>query len=330
MQTIKRIGIDLGGTKTSAVLLNAEGREIFRHRVSSPQNDYDATVKNIATLIATVKAEVREPADFFIGMGIPGTIDPITKRVKNANSIWLNHKPLKEDLEAAVGQEVKIENDANCFAVSEAVDGVAKGYGIVWGLILGTGCGSGIVINQQTLSGASGIGGEWGHNPLPSPRGNDEIPGPACYCGRTGCLETYISGTGFEKDYERATGTRIKSIEVMKLARTGDPVAIASFDRYLDRLARGIGAGINILDPHAIVLGGGMGNIDELYDRLPNLLMGIDAGGATHKDKQHVFDTSPQPIMRAKILRPTHGDDSGVRGAAYLWTAQTIQERLAR
>ena len=281
-----RIGVDLGGTKIEAVALDARGGETLRKRVPTPRGDYDAT-------IAAVAALVRECGEGRVGVGIPGALSRVTGLVKNANSTWLIGRPLKQDLERALGREVRIENDANCFALSEAADGAGKGARVVFGVILGTGVGGGIVVDGEVLVGPNAIAGEWGHNPLPLPSA-DDLPLPACYCGRAGCIETYLSGPGLSRDYEQATGQRL------------EPQAIAAlpfFRRYEERLARALAAVINLLDPDVIVLGGGMSNVDRLYTEVPRLWT------------RHVFSDH----VATRLARNVHGDSSGVRGAARLW-----------
>src|SRR5574341_2544400 len=247
-----RIGIDLGGTKIEAAAINASGREIFRKRVTSPRGDYELTVKAIVAL-------TNEAGEGSVGIGIPGAISPATGLVKNANSTWIIGKPLKADLEKALGREVRIENDANCFALSEAVDGAGKGAEVVFGVILGTGVGGGIVVRKQVLKGVNAIAGEWGHNPLPLPTA-DDLPLPPCYCGRAGCIETYLSGPGLARDHELVTGER-RSPE--QIAAESGP----SIQRYEERLARALAGVINVLDPDVIVLGGGMSNVARSEER---------------------------------------------------------------
>lgn len=319
-----RIGIDLGGTKTEVICLHrTNGKELYRHRVPSPQNDYNATVKNIADLVNLAEEKTGETGT--VGVGIPGTISTTTGLVKNANSTWLIGKPFDKDLSKALDRPVKIQNDANCFAVSEATDGAAAGKLSVFGVIIGTGCGAGLVINGKIQSGINGIGGEWGHNPLPYPRvyaknppkpqndGNNiahytkirecsEHPGPDCYCGRQGCLETYISGTGFKNDYARVTGENISTHDIIIRATEGHKAAISALDRYIDRLARGLAGVINIVDPEVIVLGGGMSNVNRLYQEVPKVW------------GKYIFSDT----VETALLPPRHGDSSGVRGAAWL------------
>jgi fructokinase len=287
-----RIGIDLGGTKTEILVLDqASGKEIYRRRVPT-ERTYEGVVRGIRALVQSAEAELDRSGT--VGVGIPGTISRDTGLVKNANSTWIIGKPLDRDLSDALGREVRLENDANCFAISEARDGAGTGAEVVFGVILGTGAGAGIVVNGKCLTGINGIGGEWGHNPLPWPR-DDERPGRACYCGKSGCIETWVSGTGFEAEYFEKTGERKSAKDV---AVAGDALS-----RYVDRLARSLAHVINILDPDMIVLGGGMGNVAELYEAVPR------AWG------KYVFSDS----VRTQLKPPIHGDSSGVRGAAWLW-----------
>ena len=296
-----RIGVDLGGTKTEAIALDAQGMELRRVRTSTPHGDYKGTVTTITSLVTQLETEVGASAT--VGVGIPGTIVAATGLVKNANSTWLNNRPLQEDLSAALQREVRCANDANCFAISEATDGAAAGVGITFGVILGTGCGGGIAIQGRIHAGQNGIAGEWGHIPLPWPTVR-EIPGPACYCGRSGCMETWISGTGFERDYQRCAGNALSAREILALARSGDLAATSAVYRLKDRIARGLAVMADILDPDMVVLGGGLSNIEELYDgELEQSIAMYSFGGGT---------STP-------IKRNLHGDSSGVRGAAWLW-----------
>jgi fructokinase len=283
-----RIGIDLGGTKIEALALDAAGREVIRKRIPSPRGDYAATVSAISSLVS-------EFGEGSVGIGIPGALSQVTGLVKNANSTWLIGQPLKEDLEKALGRPVKLENDANCFALSEATDGAGKGAAVVFGVILGTGVGGGIVVNGKVLSGANAIAGEWGHNPLPLPSGQD-LPLPDCYCGRAGCIETYLSGPGLARDHELRTGRRLPPEEIVSL---GDQ----SLERYVERLARALASVINLLDPEVIVLGGGMSKVGRLYTEVPRLW------------RRYVFSDH----VATRLAPPVHGDSSGVRGAARLW-----------
>jgi|SRR5438552_6824375 len=287
-----RIGVDLGGTKIEALALERSGREVFRKRVLTPRGDYPATVDAVAALVKEIGAGT-------VGVGIPGALSRLTGLVKNANSTWLIGRPLKQDLERALGREVRIENDANCFALSEAIDGAGKGARSVFGVILGTGVGGGIVLDGAVLIGRNAVAGEWGHNPLPLPTDAD-LPLPACYCGRSGCIETYLSGPGLERDHERLTGQQLSAREVAELE--GE-----ALDRYMERLARALAGVINIVDPDVIVLGGGMSNVRRLYTEVPRLWA------------RHVFSDH----VATRLLRNVHGDSSGVRGAAWLWDEQT-------
>ena len=283
-----RIGIDLGGTKIEALALDPAGREVFRKRVATPRDDYGAT-------ISAVKALVSQAGEGAVGIGMPGALSRVTGLVKNANSTWLNGKPLKQDLEKALGRPVRLENDANCFALSEAVDGAGKGASVVFGVILGTGVGGGVVFDQEIISGTNAIAGEWGHNPLPL-AGGDDLPLPPCYCGRAGCIETYLSGPGLARDHEKATGERLLP---EKIVQQGGQ----SLERYAERLARALAGVINVLDPDVIVLGGGMSNVARLYTEVPRLWA------------RHVFSDH----VATRLAPPVHGDSSGVRGAAWLW-----------
>lgn len=294
-----RIGIDLGGTKTEAIALDDGGTELLRHRVATPRN-YDGTVATIRDLVLEVEARLGQKGT--VGVGMPGVLSPQTGLVKNANSTWLIGKPFDVDLSTALDRPVRCENDANCLAVSEGTDGAGAGKRLVFGVIIGTGCGGGIAVDGRAHRGGNGVGGEWGHNPLPWPR-DDERPGPACYCGKSGCMETWISGTGFTQDHLRVTGQSLHGPEIVAKAKAGDAAAAATVERYTDRLARGLAHIINILDPDAIVLGGGMSNVDSLYEELPRRLPKLVFG-----------NEFASPILKAK-----HGDSSGVRGAAWLW-----------
>jgi fructokinase len=282
-----RIGVDLGGTKIEAIALDGE-RELKRRRVSTPRGDYEQTVEAVAAL-------VREMGQGSVGVGIPGALSRMTGLVKNANSTWLIGRPLKEDLQHAIGREVRLANDANCFALSEARDGAGKEAEVVFGVILGTGVGGGIVVRGHVLTGPNAIAGEWGHNPLPAPTPED-LPLPACYCGRAGCIETYLSGPGFVADHERRTGERLSAEEIVALQAE-------SLGRYEERLARALTSVINVLDPDVIVLGGGMSNVARLYTEVPRLW------------SKHVFSDH----VATRLARNAHGDSSGVRGAAWLW-----------
>jgi fructokinase len=294
-----RIGIDLGGTKIEGIAIRGSD-EAARMRVETPRGDYAATIEAVA---ATVEAlEQRAGSSASVGVGIPGTISSATGLVKNANSVWLIGKPLQKDLERRLGREVRIANDANCFAVSEAADGAATGAQTVFGVIVGTGAGAGIVVDGQVLTGPNGIAGEWGHNPLPWPC-DDERPGPACYCGRHGCIETFLSGPGLQADYERHAGRSLTSAAIVQAAAGGDQEARDALGRYAGRMARALASIINVLDPDVIVLGGGMSNMSQLYVEVPRLW------------GPFVFSDT----VATRLVRARHGDASGVRGAAWLW-----------
>jgi fructokinase len=301
-----RIGIDLGGTKIEGLAMNATGRELARLRVPTPRDDYAATIAAIAEV--TSELEKRTQRVGSVGVGIPGTVVASTGLVKNANSTWLNGRPLCDDLSAAMGREVRCANDANCFAVSEAVDGAAAGYGVVFGVIVGTGCGGGVAFHGKVHNGPNGLAGEWGHTPLPWMHA-DEFPGPACYCGKHGCVESWISGTGFARDYEHVTGRRVRSEEIVAAADAGEADALAAFDRLEDRMARSLSTIINVLDPDAIVLGGGLSRIDRIYEGIDRRLGEYCFGGR----------------VEVKLLRALHGDSSGVRGAAWLWNESKVE-----
>lgn len=297
-----RIGIDLGGTKIEGILLDANGQERARRRIASPQGDYGATLDAIAGVIETLEAE---GGPCRIGVGIPGAVSPATGLIKNANSTWIIGHALDRDLAQRTGREVRIANDANCFVVSEAADGAAKGVAVAFGVIIGTGVGGGIAIGAQPLGGANAIAGEWGHNPLPWPT-DAERPGPRCYCGKTGCIETFLSGPGLARDYAANGGTDVSGGEdIAARAAVGEPAAEAALVRYEQRLARALAHVVNILDPDVIVLGGGLSNLDRLYTAVPALW------------GQWVFSDA----VTTPLVKNRHGDSSGVRGAAWLWPA---------
>jgi fructokinase len=296
------IGIDLGGTKIELLALGGDGRERFRKRIATPREDYAATLEAIGSLVRAAESALGERAT--VGIGIPGALSRVSGLVKNANSTWLIGKPLKQDLERRLERELRLANDADCFALSEAVDGAGRGAGTVFGVILGTGVGGGIVVDGRALTGPNAIAGEWGHNPLPLPRDTD-LPLPPCYCGRAGCIETYLSGPGMERDHEAATRLRRTTYDIVAGARDGDAQCRATLARYEERLARSLAGVINILDPDVIVLGGGMSNVESLYDRVPRLW------------GRYVFSDR----VDTKLARHVHGDSSGVRGAAWLWGA---------
>ena len=294
-----RLGVDLGGTKIECIALDEVGRELLRVRTDTPQGDYARTIEAIARLV--VDAEQRLGGKGTVGVATPGALSRATGRLKNSNSVCLNDRPLLDDLERALARPVRIANDANCFALSEATDGAAAGAGSVFGVILGTGVGGGIVIGGRVIDGPNGIAGEWGHNPLPR-IGDDDLPLPACYCGRSACIETYLSGPAMSADHRRRTGETLAPAQIA-LRAAADPGCEATFSRYCERLARALATVINILDPEVVVLGGGLSNIEALYTRLPRLW------------GRHVFSDD----VRTRLLRHRHGDSSGVRGAAWLW-----------
>jgi fructokinase len=300
-----RIGIDLGGTKIEGLALDEAGGELARLRVATPQHDYAATVKAIVDVVADLERRVGASEAASVGVGIPGTVVQATGLVKNANSTWLNGQPLERDLSLALGRPVRCANDANCLAVSEATDGAAAGAGLVFAVILGTGCGGGVAMNGRVHVGPNGVGGEWGHNPLPW-AAEDELPGPQCYCGKFGCIETWISGTGLANDHLRVTGQSLTGPEIVAASEAGDAAAEASVARLEGRIGRALASVVNLLDPDAIVIGGGLSKVDRLYARLPELIA------------RHLFGGGAlaTPVRKAK-----HGDASGVRGAAWLWPA---------
>jgi fructokinase len=298
-----RIGIDLGGTKIEALAIDGKGKELARHRIDTPREDYEATIGAIVGLVGWVEEATGSVGS--VGAGIPGSVSSLTGLVKNSNSTWLNGRPFHRDLAAALGREVRVANDANCLAVSEASDGAAAGRRVVFGVILGTGCGGGIAVEGKVHTGPNGVAGEWGHNPLPwaTP---EEYPGPVCYCGKRGCMEMWVSGTGMALDYRNATGRERTARQIVADFEAGDREAAATVDRFEDRLARGLAQAINILDPDAIVLGGGVSRAQHLYRTLPERLPAYVFGGEA---------TTP-------VLQAMYGDSSGVRGAAWLWPSR--------
>ena len=301
-QPAMRIGIDLGGTKIEALALDPSGNELLRYRVDTPRDDYPGTIAAIAGLVRRLESETGSTGS--VGAGIPGSVSRRTGLVKNANSTWLNGMPLAEDLSAELAREVRVANDANCLAVSEATDGAAAGHHVVFGVILGTGCGGGVAIDGTVHAGPNGVGGEWGHNPLPWPSG-DECPGPACYCGKLGCMEMWISGTGVARDFLHVTGKSLTTRQIVALSETGDVQALEAVERLEDRLARGLATVINVLDPDILVFGGGLSLLKRLYTNLPVLL------------PKYVFGHETDTIL----VPAKFGDSSGVRGAAWLWPA---------
>ena len=299
-----RIGIDLGGTKIEGIALDGR-RDVARLRVDTPRDDYAATIEAIVAMVSDL--ERTGGAGATVGVGIPGTI-AATGLVKNANSTWLIGRPLQADLERALGREVRLANDANCFAISEATDGAATGADVVFGVIVGTGTGAGIVVHGRVLTGPNGIAGEWGHNPLPWPV-DDELPGPLCYCGKHGCIETFLSGPGLAGDHERRTGQRVAVHEIVERAASGDDGAVKTMTSYERRMAKALASVINVLDPDVIVLGGGLSNIARLYEHVPRLW------------HAQIFAAGVADTPRTRLTRARHGDASGVRGAAWLWPA---------
>jgi len=295
-----RIGIDLGGTKIEAAVLGDDGAVRARRRVPTPRDDYPATLRSIAALVEDLEREMGSSA--VVGVGMPGTISPATGLVKNANSVWLNGQRLEEDLRRVLPRPLRFANDANCFALSEAVDGAAAGAGAVFGVIVGTGTGGGVVVNGRIWTGPNAIAGEFGHNPLPWPN-LDEGPGPPCYCGKTGCIETYLSGPGLSRDHERTTGQSLDAAGIAARAAEGDVAAEATLRRYEDRMARALASVINVLDPDIVVLGGGLSNLSRLYETVPR------------RWTRYVFSDR----VDTRLVSPRHGDSSGVRGAAWLW-----------
>jgi len=297
-----RFGIDLGGTKIELIALDGNGREMLRRRVSSPRGDYDATLRAIAAIVREAEAALGLAAGTAsVGVGTPGSLSRATGLLRGANSVWLNGTPIGRDLATALGRPVAIANDANCFALSEATDGAARGAHVVFGVILGTGVGAGIVVHGHVLEGANRIAGEWGHNPLPWPAA-DELPGLACWCGQRGCIETFLSGPAMERDHLAATGESLAADAIADRARSGDAACDATLARYEKRLARALAHVINVVDPDVIVLGGGLSNIERLYDSVPQ-----QWGAWVFSDR---VDTT--------LVPPAHGDSSGVRGAAWL------------
>ena len=300
-----RIGIDLGGTKIEGIVLDEAGKERARLRIPTPTGSYDETMHAVAYVVRELESKVGTRCR--VGIGHPGAISPATGLIKNANSTHLNEHPLDRDLKNALGrEEVRLSNDANCFAVSEAADGAGRGWPVVFGVILGTGVGGGIVVEGHLLVGAQAIGGEWGHNALPLPR-DDERPGPQCYCGRKGCVEAWLSGPALQDQFARRTRRNLRATEIADAAEAGDPEAAGALELYCDRLARSLANVINLVDPHIIVLGGGLSKMKPIYARVPQLW------------RSYVF-SEPDSIV-TKLLPPLHGDSSGVRGAAWLWPA---------
>jgi fructokinase len=298
-----RIGIDLGGTKIEAVGIDGAGRELARHRIGTPRDDYRATILAVVGLVRRIEEETGRTGT--VGAGVPGSVSRETGMVKNANSTWLNGHPLDRDLSLELGREVRVANDANCLAVSEATDGAAAGRGVVFGVILGTGAGGGIAISGHVHAGPNGVAGEWGHTPLPWPRA-EELPGPECYCGKRGCMEMWVSGTGVARDHLAITGKELTARQIVAASEAGDADAEATLRRFEDRLARGLAGLINILDPDIFVFGGGLSRVERIYANVAAKLPEYVFGGEAET-----------PLVPAKF-----GDSSGVRGAAWLWPAK--------
>jgi fructokinase len=295
-----RIGIDLGGSKIEGIVLAPDGTELARERVPTPAGDYRSTLQAVAALVAKMEADAA--GECCVGIGMPGSFSRASGRVKNANSVCLNGQPMQRDLEALLGRALRFANDADCLALSEATDGAAAGARVVFGVIVGTGTGGGIVVDGRLLTGPNGIAGEWGHNPLPWPQA-DELPGPACYCGLHGCIETWLSGPGLANDYRHASGDTVETVEIARRARHGEAAALASLARHADRMARALAGVINIVDPDVIVLGGWVSNIASLYADIPS------------RWGRYVFSDR----VDTRLVQARHGDSSGVRGAARLW-----------
>lgn len=295
-----RMGIDLGGTKITGLVLDAAGAEVCRQRIETPQGDYQAILQALIGLVATL--EDRAGAVCSVGIAMPGTVSRVTGLIKNSNSVCLNGQPMHRDLEAGLDRPVRFANDADCFALSEATDGAAAGAAVVFGVIIGTGTGGGLVVNRQLLAGPNGVAGEWGHNPLPWPQ-PDELPGPPCYCGLHGCIETWLSGPGLARSHQQAHGVSMDAITVAQCAELGDTRAAATMQHYVDRMARALASVINIVDPDVIVLGGGVSNFKRLSEAVPS------------RWGDYVFSDR----VDTRLVVAQHGDDSGVRGAAWLW-----------
>ena len=298
-----RLGIDLGGTKIEGIVLGADGIELCRERITTPQGDYVATLDAVVALVSRLESAAGHPCS--VGIGMPGSLSRATGRVKNSNSVCLNGQPLHSELEARLGRPLRFANDADCFALSEATDGAGRDAAVVFGVIAGTGTGGGIVVNRQLLFGPNGITGEWGHNPLPWPR-EEELPGPACYCGLQGCIETWLSGPALARDHQQFYGASLDARSIIQLAELGDEKACDSMQRYANRMARALASVINVLDPDVIVLGGGLSNCKRLYPAVKS------------QWDDYVFSDR----VDTRLLQAQHGDASGVRGAAWLWPPQ--------
>lgn len=312
-----RIGVDLGGTKIEAVALDHTGEILARRRVATPELDYTATVKALVELASQLEADTGRTGS--VGIGVPGAIAPGTGLLKNSNSVCFNGKPLQADLETTLQRPVRLANDADCFTLSEATDGAAAGATVVFGVIVGTGTGGGVVVRGQLLSGPNAIAGEWGHNPLPWPK-PEELPGPSCYCGKSGCIETFLSGPGLALDHETVAGAKLDAASIVTLAgdraqQEANVAAEATLQRYERRMAKALASVINLLDPDVIVLGGGLSNIQRLYNTVPELW------------GEYVFSAGVDgEAVRTRLLPPKHGDSSGVRGAAWLWPKAEAKE----
>lgn len=294
------IGIDWGGTKIEGVAMEPDGTELARLRQPTPRHDYFGCIAVIKDVVERIEGQIGRRGD--VGIGIPGSLEPESRLGKGANSTWLIGRPVERDLAEALQRDIRVENDANCFAASEAIDGAGVGHKVVFAVILGSGAGAGVAVDGGVHPGPNASGGEWGHNPLPFPDVT-EIPGSPCYCGRRGCMETWVSGRAFEAEYESHTGAKLRAEAIIDRKRKGDPLSNLLWRRYVDRLARGLAVVVNILDPDVLVMGGGMSNVDELYDDLPAAL------------PSRIFST----VFHTPIRRAVHGDSSGVRGAAWLW-----------
>jgi fructokinase len=294
------IGIDWGGTKIEGVAMEPDGRELLRIREATPRGDYDGCLHTVADIVTRLEAEVGRTGS--IGIGIPGSLEPGTRIGKGGSSTWINGRPVESDLLAVLGREIRVENDADCFAASEAIDGAGAGHRVVFGVIMASGAGGGVAIDGRPHHGPNTSAGEWGHSPLPHPHA-EELPGEACYCGQRGCLETWVSGYSFSRDFMRHAGVEVPPADIMRMRRDGDRIADLTYRRWIDRVARGLAVVVNTLDPDVFVMGGGMSNIDEMYADLPPLIA------------RYTFTT----VFLTPVVRSVHGDSSGVRGAAWLW-----------
>ena len=294
------IGVDWGGTKIEIVALEPDGTELMRIRRDTPRGDYQGCLRTISELITEIEVKTGQRGS--IGIGIPGSLEPISRLGKGGSSTWINGQPVEADLNKVIGRPLRVVNDADCFASSEARDGAGTGYAVVFGVIIASGAGAGVAVNGRAHHGPNNSAGDWGHNPLPYASAA-ELPGEKCYCGKNGCLETWISGYSFSRDYQRRGGVDLKPSEIMERARSGEQIAVENYESWIDRVGRGLSVVVNTLDPDIFVMGGGMSNIDELYRDLPE------------KIGQYTFS----PVFATPIVRSQHGDSSGVRGAAWLW-----------